>query len=123
MFIILKVFNFNCGFSKKETCANIYDLSEFNTIKPELTTISSTLLIRLRVRGCRYESARTLLIAVFARRVTLNYAFTPFIEYSIIPVRSLSEKICICKVCYPSDELVAEPVKLHKPHFLLLIQR
>ena len=53
---------------------HVQELSEWNTFKTRKATASSTLLTRYRFQGYRCKSG----IAIFAWRVTWNYAYSPF---------------------------------------------
>ena len=50
------------------------EIHEIKHFSSQNTTLSLTFFIRLRFQGYRYESG----IAIFARRVTWNYAYSPF---------------------------------------------
>ena len=60
----LVIFNFN--FSR--------ELSKWNTFKPRKITISYKLFIKYQFQGYRFEMG----IAIFAKRVPWNFAYSPF---------------------------------------------
>ena len=94
-FCFFKLFIFICGFSLKVTIANFLfiieameKLTEIKTFRVRKTTVSSTFLIRLRFQGYCCQSG----IAIFARRVICNYAYSPF-KYLITEMFFLKTKL------------------------------
>ena len=97
--ILWKLIIFNYFFSLETWLFPAWKYIRVIKILPRITTISSTLLIIYRFQGYRSESC----IAIFALRVTLNHAYSPF-KPCIILTLSLSlysvnlESVIQCKL-------------------------
>ena len=96
VFVFFKLIIFYWSFSA-EAAFLVYkkqwrNSQKINTFQVRKTTVSSTFFTRLRFQGYRNKSG----VAIFAWRVTLNYAYSPFNNnYNLLKCPTLSNTILL----------------------------